>query len=415
MSAQQAEPDLTVSGRPVSAHLEDVRKISQRMVGHFLETVAPCNTLPGDALGGDVAAVTRVCLELAMRMLDGGEETGSDIDQVGAAAAQWAREGVPIDTIQHAIHEGFKLGFDLVLADATTSDHQSLVNLARRLLDILDTISATVSVAYVRELKAVVSEHHTAVHTLTSALLGGNSTSTMARECGVPIADTYHVLAVHIPPHPDEANRKLNPKVVARRKLRRVQAELATRCGDRALSLLSVDGGTILLPADEFDDTALEFLVKWLTDAAQTPIEATVVEAGLRRIPEAADEAHELLDMVQRLQFDSGLYRFNDMALEYQLSRPGPARDFLGSLLDPLEEYPEFLETLKTYIATNSNRQRTARLLHVHTNTVDYRLKRIGQLVDFDPTQASGLWYLRSAMVARGHRDADTVPRRMAR
>ncbi|TQM31907.1 PucR family transcriptional regulator [Nocardia bhagyanarayanae] len=415
MSAEQVAEDLTVSGRPVSTHLRDVRTISERMVGHFLETVAPCNTLPGDALGGDVAAVTRVCLELATRMLDGGEDIDAEIGRVGVAAAQWAREGIPIDTIQHAINEGVKLGFDLVLANATTSDQQSLLNVARRLMDILDTIGATVSVAYVRELKAVVSEHHAAVHTLTSALLGGNSTSTMARECGVPIADAYHVLALHIPPHRDEANPKLDPKVVARRKLRRVQAELATRCGERALSLLSIDGGTILLPANEFDDPTLDFLVKWLSDAAQVPIRATAVEAGLRRIPEAADEAHELLDIVQRLRFDSGLYRFNDMALEYQLTRPGPARDFLGSLLDPLEEYPEFFETLQMYIATNLNRQRTARLLHVHTNTVDYRLKRIGQLIDFDPTQASGLWYLRSAMVARSHRDGDFSERRVAR
>ncbi|WP_431956493.1 PucR family transcriptional regulator [Nocardia lijiangensis] len=415
MAAQQADLDLTVSGRPVSTHLEDIRAISERMVGHILETVAPCDTLPSDALGGDVAAVTRVCLKLAMQMLDGDEDIGSDFEQVETAAAQWAREGIPIDIIQHAIHEGFKLVFDLVLAKATTSDQESLVNVARRLMDIVDTIGSTVSVAYVRELKSVVSEHHTAVHTLTSALLGGNSTSTMARECGVPIADAYHVLAVHIPPHPDESNPKLDPKVVARRKLRRVQAELAIRCGERALSLLSIDGGTILLPVADFDDTALELLVKWLTDAAQAPVRATVVEAGLRRIPEAADEAHELLDMVQRLPFDSGLYRFNDMALEYQLTQPGPARDFLGSLLDPLEEYPEFLETLRTYIGTNLNRQRTARLMHVHTNTVDYRLKRIGQLIDFDPTQASGLWYLRSAMVARSHRDADAIPRRAAR
>lgn len=59
------------------------------------------------------------------------------------------------------------------------------------------------------------------------------------------------------------------------------------------------------------------------------------------------------------------------------------------------------LETLRTRISNNLNRQRTARILHVHTNTVDYRLKRIGQLTGFDPTQAAGLWYLRSALVAR--------------
>ncbi|RDI42463.1 PucR family transcriptional regulator, partial [Nocardia mexicana] len=76
-----------------------------------------------------------------------------------------------------------------------------------------------------------------------------------------------------------------------------------------------------------------------------------------------------------------------------------------GSLLDPLDHHPELLDTLQTHIAHNLNRQRTARLLHVHTNTVDYRLKRIGQLTGFDPTQASGLWYLRSALVARSYGD----------
>lgn len=410
MSAEQVAEDLTVSGRPVSTHLRDVRTISERMVGHFLETVAPCNTLPGDALGGDVAAVTRVCLELATRMLDGGEDIDAEIGRVGVAAAQWAREGIPIDTIQHAINEGVKLGFDLVLANATTSDQQSLLNVARRLMDILDTIGATVSVAYVRELKAVVSEHHAAVHTLTSALLGGNSTSTMARECGIQIAEAYHVLALAVPPHRDERNPTLDSKVVARRKLRRLQAELATRCGDSALSLLSVDGGTILIPTTTLDDAELDELVAQLSRAAQVPVRASAVEATPERIPQAADQAHELLDMVHRMHSVSGLYRFNDLALEYQLTRPGPARDFLGSLLDPLDDYPELLETLQVHISTNLNRQRTARLLHVHTNTVDYRLKRIGQLIAFDPTQASGLWYLRSALVARAHRTGDVPP-----
>ncbi|MGV9611002.1 PucR family transcriptional regulator [Nocardia xishanensis] len=401
-----ADPDLIVSGRPVSTHLKDTRTLSQRMVGHFVKNVVPCGTLPGEALSGDVTAVTKVCLELAVQMLDG-NEGGEDIERVGAAAAGWAREGIPIDTIQHAIHEGFKLGFDLILANATTQDHESLVNVARRFMDILDTIITTVSVAYVRELRAVVSEHHTAVHTLTSALLGGNSTSTMARECGIQIAESYHVLALAVPPHRDEKNPALDGKVVARRKLRRLQAELATRCGDSALSLLSVDGGTILIPTTTLADAELDELVIHLSRAAQVPVRASAVEATPERIPQAADQAHELLDMVHRMNSAPGLYRFNDLALEYQLTRPGPARDFLGSLLDPLDDYPELLETLQMHIGTNLNRQRTARLLHVHTNTVDYRLKRIGQLIAFDPTQASGLWYLRSALVARAHRTGD--------
>ncbi|MFC4372679.1 PucR family transcriptional regulator [Nocardia halotolerans] len=387
----------------MSSPLKDVRALSRQMVGHFVENVAPCGTLPGDAISGDVTTITRICLEFAVSMLDG-RDIPIKLQRLQDAASGWAREGVPIDTIHHSIAEGFKMGLDLVVSSASVKDYDNLVDGVKMVMEMLDTITAQVSLAYVRELRGVVSEHHTAVHTLTSALLGGHSTSTMARECGIAIADNYAVLALTIPPHREEANPALDAKVVARRKLRRVQAELAKRCGDSALSLLSVDGGTVLIPAATFDREGLAALVAQLSQAAQVGITAALVETVTTGIPDAADQAHELLDMVQRLDVTSGLYRFDELALEYQLTRPGPGREFLGSLLDPLDQYPELLETLQRHIANNLNRQRTARVLHVHTNTVDYRLKRIGQLTGFDPTQPSGLWYLRSALVARSYR-----------
>ncbi|MBC7305260.1 MAG: helix-turn-helix domain-containing protein [Nocardia sp.] len=396
-------PSLTVSGKPMSLPLKDVRALSRQMVGHFVANVAPCGTLPGDAISGDVTTITRICLEFAVGMLDG-RDVPSQLQRLQDAAGAWAREGVPIDTIHHSIAEGFKIGLDLVVSSASGKDFDSLVGGVKVVMELLDTITAQISMAYVRELRGVVSEHHTAVHTLTSALLGGHSTSTMARECGITIAESYTVLALAIPRHREEANPALDSQVVARRKLRRVQAELAKRCGDSALSLLSVDGGTVLIPADAFDRDGLAALVAQLSQAAQVGITAAMVETSTIGVPDAADQAHELLDMVQRLDVTSGLYRFDELALEYQLTRPGPGREFLGSLLDPLDQYPELLETLQRHIANNLNRQRTARVLHVHTNTVDYRLKRIGQLTGFDPTQPSGLWYLRSALVARSYR-----------
>ncbi|BDT99242.1 PucR family transcriptional regulator [Nocardia sputorum] len=412
---------LTVSGQPMSLPLKDVRALSRQMVGHFVETVAPCGTLPGDAIHGDITVITRVCLELAVSILDG-SNIPEKTEQLEDAAAQWAREGVPIGTIHHAIHEGFKIGFDLVVSATSArrrtadsahidpmptpslADYQNILDGAKLVVEMLDTMTTAVSVAYVRELRAVVSEHHTAVHTLTSALLGGHPTSTMARECGIDISDRYRVIALAIPPHPDESNPMLDAKVVARRKLRRVQAELATRCDDTVLSLLSVDGGTLLIPADHITKGASKDLIGHLSRAARVHITAAAVTATTDAVPTAADQAHELLDMVTRLRSVPDLYHFDDLALEYQLTRPGAAREHLGSLLDPLDEHPELLDTLQVHIAHNLNRQRTARLLHVHTNTVDHRLKRIGQLTGFDPTMASGLWHLRSALVARTYR-----------
>ncbi|WP_280419339.1 PucR family transcriptional regulator [Nocardia carnea] len=403
MTVDTTRTQLTLSGQPMSAPLQDVRKLSRRMVGHFVENVVPCGTLPGDAIYGDVTTITRTCLELAVSMLDG-QDIPEKTRRLENAAAGWAREGVPIDTIHHAVHEGFRLGLDLVVSQATVTDYSALVDGAKLVVEMLDKMTVCISMAYVRELRSVVNEHHTAVHTLTSALLGGHSTSTMARECGIEIAPAYIVLAVAIPAHPDESVPALDGKVVARRKLRRVQAELATRCADAALSLLSVDGGTVLLPAETLGAEQLDELIPQLSRAAQVPVSAAMVETPTADIPAAADQAHELLDMVQRLECVPGLYRFDDMALEYQLTRPGPGREYLGSLLEPLDDHPELLETLQRHISNNLNRQRTARLMHIHTNTIDYRLKRVAQLTGFDPTQPSGLWYLRSALVARSYR-----------
>ncbi|MBO0853090.1 MAG: helix-turn-helix domain-containing protein [Nocardia sp.] len=384
------------------------------MVGHFVENVAPCRTLPGDALHGDVTTITRTCLELALSLLDG-RDIPDKTKHLENAAAAWAREGVPIDTIHHAIHEGFKIGFDLAVTNTTAgiagqdpgeqalteADYTNLLTGTRLLVEILDTMTTAVSGAYVRELRSAVSEHHNAVHTLTSALLAGHPTSTMARECGIEIADAYHVLALHIPPHPDQRNPHLNPTIVARRKLRRVQTALATGTTATTLSLLSTGGGTLLIPTTRSSTGHLDTLLAHLSRAGQVPITAATTTASPEGIPTAAEQTHQLLDMVTRLDWAPALYRFDDLALEYQLTRPGPGRDHLRTLLAPLDHHPELLTTLQTHIANNLNRQRTARLLHIHTNTVDYRLKRIAQLTGLDPTQTNGLWYLRSALIAR--------------
>ncbi|MFI8975695.1 PucR family transcriptional regulator [Nocardia asteroides] len=373
------------------------------MVGHFIENVVPCATLPGEVLDGDVTTVTRVCLELTRGMLDGRDLPGR-LERIQAAAADWAREGIPIDTIHTAVHEGFKLGFDLVIAHVTSHDHDTVVGVARRLTEVQNMITSAVSTAYVRELRSVVGEHHTAVHTLTSALLGGQSTSTMARECGIEIAERYHVMAIALPPHTEEHNPALDGNVVARRKLRRVQAELANRCVGKVLSLLSVDGGTLLLPIDEFADADLDDLIVGLATAAQVPVRAVVTAATPSEIPRAAEQVHELVEIVDRLGGDSKVYRPHELALEYQLTRQGPARDYLSSVVDALEAHPELLHTLEVYIATNLRRTQTARELFIHTNTVDYRLKRIGQLTGFDLNDVTGLCYLRAALLIRAHR-----------
>ncbi|WP_063821024.1 PucR family transcriptional regulator [Nocardia araoensis] len=392
------------NARQVTPLSPKTHRTAAKVVAHLIDSAA----LPGGAAEAEVAAVVGMCLEWAVQRLNGQASTGRT-DILRTAAAGWARKGIPIDGVLHAIHAGFKFGLGMLFAHKGSADRADLVTGTAVTLELLNLITATVSKAYVRECKAVVAEDHTATHTLTSALLGGHASSMMARECGIPVADEYFVLAVAVPAHPDESLPHLDSRVVARRKLRRLQSGLADLFDGRALSLLSVDGGTILIPTTQLSTLDLDRVVEKLSAAARVPLTATVVTARPRQVSAAAAQAHELLDTVEQLGREPGLYRFTELALQYQLTRPGIGRDVLGTQVAPLMEHPDLLETLRIHIDNDLNRQRTARQLHVHPNTVDYRLRRIAQLTGLDPADARGLWYLRSALIVW----TDDGPRRL--
>jgi purine catabolism regulator len=63
---------------------------------------------------------------------------------------------------------------------------------------------------------------------------------------------------------------------------------------------------------------------------------------------------------------------------------PAVLRQRAMSLLGPLEFHPELRQTLNTYIEQRLNASETARLLHLHKNSLGYRLRRIEAMLAVD-------------------------------
>ena len=61
----------------------------------------------------------------------------------------------------------------------------------------------------------------------------------------------------------------------------------------------------------------------------------------------------------------------------------------------------ELLTTLRAHLDGGLNRRHTARTLHLHPNTVDYRLRRIARLTGLDPTRPADLLRITAAVAAR--------------
>lgn len=390
-----------VDGRPASVPLRDLRAVARKLVAHFADNVAPCSLEPGDTLRGDVTEITVRCLRLAIQVLDTGElPTDSDLSELRSSAAQWARAGFRLEYMLRIYHEGIRLGWELVTARAREGDVESVATASRLWMALLEHVTVAATTGFVAELEAMRRNRDVAAQELVTALLGGQDAAAVARRCGLELAERYTVLGVRLDRHPDERNPHVRPEVVARRTLRRLETELDRVCDGRQLTILGPEGGTVLL-GDTPDEHIRTVLYERVARAAGVPVTMSLVESDVPGIPAAAHQAHELLELVGHLRRPAGVYRMQDLAFEYQLTRPGPAREHLVRVLDPLTHAPELVETLETHIAHELSRQRTARSLHVHANTVDYRLKRVAQLTGFDPTVPSGLRHLHAALVAR--------------
>ena len=322
------------------------------------------------------------CRDLANAILDGGFPHART-HRLETIATGWAQAGIPLERIHTQVWEHIKHAMQAEVTGAATG-----AGLAA-LMDTVTTVLAAVSAAYLGELRGRLS----ARQRLMSALLNGEDTTALARECGLRIGDTYSVIAVAFPL---TGGYPASLAYTAEE----IDAELAHRFGPGVLTRLSDEGGTVLAPVSDQDAT-LEHLLDALARTVRARLSAATASASPPGLPAAARCAHELLDLALLFGRYGTLCRFSDLAAEYQLARPGPARDQLAALLDPLDQSPHLTATLQLHLRGTSSRRAVARRLHIHTNTVEYRLKRVAALTGLDPLTPEGQWQLRCAMVAR--------------
>ncbi|MFD6224390.1 PucR family transcriptional regulator [Nocardia asteroides] len=216
----------------------------------------------------------------------------------------------------------------------------------------------------------------------------------IARLFNLPIADTFTVLAMSL------SNGDTHTTMTSELRCRRIRHFLEMRFGYPIPSLLTPDWGTVLIPTTSVTTDQLGEFVSDLTAAVRVPIISVAFESATQGIPGAATIAHELLDVAIRLRKPPCLYGLEDLAVEYQLTRPGPGRDQLVSLLAPLDASPDLRRTLFELVNYQFDRRHTASRLYVHPDTIDNRLKLIFELTGLPPTSDSQ-WRLYAAVIAR--------------
>lgn len=379
----------------------------RRMGEAFLAEVPLYRQLPREQLEGEVSDIARANVVLFFRCLrEGRGPTDVELAEPRHSAARRAEERVPLEAVLTAYHVGGRVGWQVLVETATAAETATLLVAAGRVQHYIQAVTGAVATAYLDEQQHISGEERDTRRELASALLAGEPTDSLAARLGVTLAPAHLVLALSIAPVPDESIIGVAAAVAGRRKVRRVQAALDAHAGEPVLGLLEAGGGSVLLPAHGRGvATALgeaDSVVALLGSAAGAPVTAGATFcSGVPGLAAAAGQAREVLRLAQRLGRPAGAYRLADVLLEYQLTRPSDALPELAALLDPLTRNPDLLRTLECYLDEDLDRRRTAACLHVHPNTLDYRMRRIVELTALDPGSSHGLQLLGAALAAR--------------
>lgn len=373
-------------------------QIAERMLADGLGATAPASELPEGHFTAEVLPAIYACGRAVLQAIS--ERRPFTRGEVAAfvvpVAERHAEDRLPLPILLEAIHGSAQAVLREAAALATPTETDDLVLVGSNLLDLLMHINITVVETYNEVEQSIFHAEREARRALCSALLRGLPAEELAARADTPLADRYTVLAIRI-----YQGEQPSPvaDLIARRRIRVLQRALDGLAASTALATFDGATGIALLPSMSESAERYAQLSTELAEQFGTAVLVAEYPAVARdTVPQAAHEAAELAELARLLGRPTGVYRLDDLLLEYQLTRPGPARDRLAERIAPLLQSPHLIEALDAHLRHGSDRKSGAAEIHVHPNTFSYRLRRIAELTGMDPADPTESRLLAAAL-----------------
>jgi hypothetical protein len=130
-------------------------------------------------------------------------------------------------------------------------------------------------------------------------------------------------------------------------------------------------------------------------------VAAAALAPSISQLPRAIDEAQTVLHVACALRRPAGVYQLHDVPIEAALLRSPDLSTVLADRLAPMyASGAPLLDTLIVYLDKSLDRRQAARALHIHPNTLDYRLRRIRDLTGLSPAVPRDIQILGAAVTA---------------
>ncbi len=283
---------------------------------------------------------------------------------------EWTRaratEGVRLEDLLRSFGLAHQLGWRLLRRYARSDESEALIELAGLLAQYLDRISAVVTETYLTERELLVSEEERRTRSLLDRLCVDSpldaEDSELADRLGVPVGRAYSPFAIVMPGRPPHRHAALAAR------LRRDGWRLAVTQSDCVV-------GLTWKPLDLPDlGEGREVLL-----AIAQPTPRGELAAAREEVAVLAEHGRRM-GLLGRLEAD-------DYLLEILLGRsPRLATRLREKVLAPLadDDHGELARTLQTLVDCRFDRTATSAALHVHRNTLAYRLRQIEEITGLD-------------------------------
>jgi hypothetical protein len=312
-----------------------------------------------------------------------------------ATGRRRAEQGVPLPVILHAYRIAGKFIWAAILAEAAGDESAAtaLLDAASELWFIIDELSGEVTDAYHDTVGERARRHEQTRSAMLDVLLRGDvgdgsrlwESATTLR---LPHQGTFVVAAAQAPrpgvesiPHAEEALRA-----------RGVQSAWRVEVDAHV-------GVLVLTPR-----VGIERLCALLTELTSGPIGLSEPYANLEQTPAALRQAR--LAYVAAAPSSHDLVRYEQVPIAVLLaSAPDAATTVAQTILGPVLALPAperdiLLTTLRVWFAEDGATSSAAAKLHVHRNTVRYRLRRLEDLTGRSLARPTGLAELHLALEA---------------
>lgn len=296
-----------------------------------------------------------------------------DLDRVAELARRRARQGIPVDVLIGAYHVGDQELWEALCRESGSAS-SLLPEVASLMLKLLHAISTVVASAHADVTREIQSHRVTLSQRLVELIAAGTVGAESAR-----LAD-----ALGLSPDRDFVAavwRRPEPEVL-------LPPELRRRLEGGPVPLVhSPYSGMVVLLAQDVD-------AHWFTELTDRLQLGGDVGIGLRRSA-LRGAALSVGDARLALTVTSGARRVLSFAdvwpeacLTVQAERLEP---LLATASRVAADHPHLASTVLAFMAADMSVARTAAALHLHANSVTYRLHRWGQLSGCDPRTFDGL------------------------